>query len=129
MSSLPSATWVILLPPLFKPVFVKETVLLSSFELAGLMVIPLFVIFVTALSSPPLNSAEVKPFSSFASFTVNSVPPVVALGVEITPILLSDNLVLSVTPPFISTCLLSLTLATSPISPPYFIPSSSVANS
>ena len=65
--SVPFATLVILLPPLFKPVFVKETVLLSSFELAGLMVMPLFVIFVTALLSPSLNSAEVKPFSSLAN--------------------------------------------------------------
>ena len=106
VSSVPATTFVILLPPLFKPVFVKDT--LGPVPFDGLIVIPLGPItvvvvpsvvvtlpastFVVVVPSAFVNSALVKPFNSFANFT-STVEPF-----AFTPILLSDNLSLSAPP-------------------------------
>ena len=97
----------ILLPPLFKPAFVKDT-LVPVLPSDGLIIIPLGPVtvvvvpsvvvtlppstFVVDLPSAVANSALVKPFNSFANFT-STVEPL-----AFTPILLSDNLSLSAPP-------------------------------
>ncbi len=89
--STPSATLVILLPPLSKPVLVRLT---GVPPFAGVIVIPLPLI--TVLLFPSTNCALVKFFNSFASFTFNvSVPS------AMTPILPSTSLLSSVSPPLI----------------------------
>ena len=56
--------------------------------------------------------------------------PVVVSGTDVTPMLLPvANLFASVMPPLTSTCLLSLTAPTVPMSPPNLRPSSIVATS
>ena len=91
-ATLPSATLVILLPPLSKPVLVRLT---GVPPFAGVIVIPLPLITVLLLF-PSTNCALVKFFNSFANFTFNvSVPS------AMTPILPSTSLLSSVSPPLI----------------------------
>ena len=70
VGSVPAATLVILLPPLFKPAFVKETAPLPA--PAGVKVIPLPSILVVLL--PALNSALVKPVNVGLSSYVKEEP-------------------------------------------------------
>ena len=115
---MPSATFVILLPPLFKPSFVR----LTASPPARLMVMPSPLI--TVLLPPFVKVADVKPFNSFAKRNFNVSEPS-----ETTPMLSSvANLLSSEIPPLTFTWLLSFFLITFPVSPPYIIPSSRVAS-
>ena len=73
------------------------------------MPLPLTIVLFPAAST---NSELVRFFSSFANFTVN-----VSVSAT-TPILLSDKLAASVTPPFTFTCVPSLRANAAPLSPP-----------
>ena len=119
LPSTPSATLVILLPPLFSPPFVRETVLSpleSPVPLPFLIVTPeLFMVV-----SPVVTL--VRSFSSFASLIFSvSVPSAT------TPMFPSVSLSASVTPPFTLTLVFSFIFSCVPVSPLYFMPSSKVA--
>ncbi|VEI46954.1 Uncharacterised protein [Actinobacillus equuli] len=71
VASLPAATLVIVLPPLFKPLLVKLTVFALS-PVGGVIVTPLPSITVLPLLPAPLvNVALVKSFNVFANLTVS----------------------------------------------------------
>ena len=94
LSFTPAATSVIFLSPALIPSFVIEISLAPVPD--GVTVKPFP--FITVLSpAAVLNSADVNPVNSFASFTL--IYPVLS---TITPILLSDSLALSDSPPTIS---------------------------
>ena len=114
LGSVPSATFVILLPPLSRPSFVRLTLLPP----AGLIVIPSPLI--TVLLPPFVKVVDVNPCNSFANFTFN-----VPLPSDTTPILLSDNLAASA-PPLIVTVSPNFLLLTAPVSPAKFKPFSRV---
>ena len=110
----PGPTLVIVLPPLFKPSFVRLTLLPP----AGLIVIPSPLI--TVLLPPFVKVVDVNPCNSLANFTFN-----VPLPSDTTPILLSDNLAASA-PPLIVTVSPNFLLLTAPVSPAKFKPLSRV---
>ena len=104
--SVPSATLVILLPPLFRPSLVKLTFLLGSVEL---------VIATPSLSSlvlPVCRLPSLPRLIFLASFAV-SVP----LPSDSTPMLLSISLLVSVTPPLIVRVSPNLRVEFAPLSP------------
>ena len=143
--SKPLATLTTLLPPLSKPFAVTFTVLFSPVTVVLVTVVPveeivvtllpsftvvlpavtvvtfvpsvivLPVLFITlVLPSAVVVVTELRPCKSFASFTFN----VFVVASATTPILPSDNLEGSVTPPLIFVCLPNGVTKAVPASPP-----------
>ena len=109
VSFLPAATEVIVLPPLLRP---------SEVSFTGLAAVPTVTpaaLTVVVLPEVSVKAAESKPFSAFASLTSNVPWPS-----ETTPMLLSLNLSVSVSPPLTVTVLPNCLVAVAPVSPAKF---------
>ena len=107
--TLPAATEVIVLPPLLRP---------SEVSFTGLAAVPTVTpaaLTVVVLPEVSVKAAESKPFSAFASLTSNVPWPS-----ETTPMLLSLNLSVSVSPPLTVTVLPNCLVAVAPVSPAKF---------